>query len=107
MLSFKIVLHTHKNLIYSLLFVANLHHLIYSILSSVLSHQMARTYQTACKSTVGRYHYGKLAPRHQPEVVEQPEGQQPPEEAEPSCPSRSPPRKRLHYDAPEVTTRLG
>jgi hypothetical protein len=34
---------------------------------------MARTDQTARKSTEGRYHYGQLAPRHQPEVVEKPE----------------------------------
>jgi hypothetical protein len=33
-------------------------------------------------------------------------GQQPPEEAEASCPSRSPPRKRLRYDTPAATTRL-
>jgi hypothetical protein len=33
-------------------------------------------------------------------------GQQPPEEAEASCPSRSPPRKRLHYGTPAATTRL-
>jgi hypothetical protein len=33
-------------------------------------------------------------------------GQQPPEEAEASCPSRSPPCKRLCYGAPEATTRL-
>jgi hypothetical protein len=32
--------------------------------------------------------------------------QQPPEEAEASCPSRSPPRKRLRYDTPAATTRL-
>jgi hypothetical protein len=33
-------------------------------------------------------------------------GQQPPEEAEASCPSRSPPRKRLRYGTLAVTTRL-
>jgi hypothetical protein len=33
-------------------------------------------------------------------------GQQPPEEVEASCPSRSPPRKSIHYGALEVTTRL-
>jgi hypothetical protein len=33
-------------------------------------------------------------------------GQQPPEEAEASCPSRSPPCKRLHYGTPAATTRL-
>jgi hypothetical protein len=33
-------------------------------------------------------------------------GQQPPEEAEASCPSRSPPRKRLRYGTPAATTRL-
>jgi hypothetical protein len=34
-------------------------------------------------------------------------GQQPPEEAAPSCPSISPQRKRLRYGAPEATTHLG
>jgi hypothetical protein len=33
-------------------------------------------------------------------------GQQPPEEADTSCPSRSPPRKRLRYSTPAATTRL-
>jgi hypothetical protein len=33
-------------------------------------------------------------------------GQQPPEEAEASCPSRSPPCKRLRYGTPAATTRL-
>jgi hypothetical protein len=33
-------------------------------------------------------------------------GQQPHEEAEASCPSRSPSRKRLRYDTPAATTRL-
>jgi hypothetical protein len=33
-------------------------------------------------------------------------GQQPPEEAEASYPSRSPPRKRLRYGTPPATTRL-
>jgi hypothetical protein len=33
-------------------------------------------------------------------------GQQPPEEAEASCPSRSPPRKRLRYGTPAETTHL-
>jgi hypothetical protein len=33
-------------------------------------------------------------------------GQQPPEEAEASCPSRSPPRKRLRYGTPAATTSL-
>jgi hypothetical protein len=33
-------------------------------------------------------------------------GQQPPEEAEASCPSRSPPCKRLRYDTPAATTSL-
>jgi hypothetical protein len=33
-------------------------------------------------------------------------GQQPPEEAEASCHSHSPPRKRLHYGTPAATTRL-
>jgi hypothetical protein len=33
-------------------------------------------------------------------------GQQPPEEAEASCPSRSPPRKRLRYGTAAATTRL-
>jgi hypothetical protein len=43
--------------------------LIYSILSSVLFCQMSRTYQTPHKSTGGRFPAGKLAPRHQAEVV--------------------------------------
>jgi hypothetical protein len=33
-------------------------------------------------------------------------GQQPPEEVEASCPSHSPPRKRLHYGTPAATTSL-
>jgi hypothetical protein len=33
-------------------------------------------------------------------------GQQPPDEAEASCPSRSPPRKRLRYGTPAATTSL-
>jgi hypothetical protein len=33
-------------------------------------------------------------------------GQQPPEEAEASCPSQSPPRKRLCYGTAAATTRL-
>jgi hypothetical protein len=33
-------------------------------------------------------------------------GQQPPEEAEASCPSHSPPRKRLRYGTPAETTHL-
>jgi hypothetical protein len=33
-------------------------------------------------------------------------GQQLPEEAEASCPSRSPPRKRLHYGTAAATTHL-
>jgi BMFP domain-containing protein YqiC len=33
-------------------------------------------------------------------------GQQPPKEAETFCPSRSPPRKRLHYGTAAATTRL-
>jgi hypothetical protein len=34
-------------------------------------------------------------------------GQRPPHEAMPYSTTASPPRKRLHYDTPEATTRLG
>jgi hypothetical protein len=58
--------------------------LIYSVLSSVLFCQMARTYQTPRKSTGGRFPHGQLAPRHQPEdvVEEEPEEVQPKPEIE-------------------------
>jgi hypothetical protein len=72
--SFKITLFMHTNLICSLFFVENCIILISSILSSVFSYQMARSRQTARKSTGGRFPYGQLAPRHPPaEVVEQQE----------------------------------
>jgi hypothetical protein len=53
--------------------------LIYSVLSLALFCQMARTYLTPRKSTVGRFPHGQLAPRRQPEVVveEEPEEVQP------------------------------
>jgi hypothetical protein len=38
---------------------------------------MARTYQTARKSTGGRFRFGQLAPRHQSEIEEHPEEVQP------------------------------
>jgi hypothetical protein len=45
---------------------------------------MARTYQTPCKSTGGRFPAGQLAPRHQLEakVEEDPEEVQPEAEVE-------------------------
>jgi hypothetical protein len=70
----QIILFTPKNLICSCLLL-KLCRLIYSVLSSALFCQMARTYLTPRKSTGGRFPRGQLAPRHQLEdvVEEEPE----------------------------------
>jgi hypothetical protein len=77
--------------------------LIYSVLSSALFCQTARTYLTPHKSTGGRFPRGQLAPRHQLEVVAEEE----PEEVQPEAkieedPEEVQPEPEIEEDPEEV-----